>query len=119
MKKIQQLVREVRQELLQEGLLRGQIDMSQSEFKDFIKSYKEHVDSNSQYNGVLTLGKENWDEDDSQEVTYVGYVDKSNIHFRYFPNQNDFYHDTDILPKPFVFVHQGSGFKTSGKVKEN
>ena len=116
MEKIKQLVKEVRQELLQEGLLRGQIDMSQSEFGDFIKAYKSHVDSNSQYNGVLTLGKENWD-DDSQEMTYVGYVEKSNIHFRFFPNQNDFYHDTEILPKPFVFVHQGSGFKTSGKLK--
>ena len=118
MNKIQRLVKEVQQELLQEGLLRGQIDMSQAEFKDFIEAYKKHVDSNSQYSGVLTLAKENWD-DDSQEMTYVGYVDKSNIHFRFFPNQNDFYHDTEILPKPFVFVHQGSGFKTSGKVKED
>jgi hypothetical protein len=118
MSKLHKLIREVRNELLQEGLLRGQVEMSQSEFGDFIKSYKSHVDSNSQYNGVLTLGKENWDGDDSQEMTYVGYVEKSNIHFRFFPNQNDFYHDTEILPKPFMFVHQ-SDFKSSGKVKED
>ena len=118
MSKLQQLIREVQQELLQEGLLRGQIDMSQAEFKDFIQAYKKHVDENSQYNGVLTLGKENWD-DDNEDLTYVGYVDKNNIHFRYFPESNEFFHDTNILPKPFVFVHQGSGFKTSGKVKED
>jgi len=118
MNKIQQLIREVRQELLQEGLLRGQIDMSQAEFKDFIEAYKKHIDSNSQYNGVLTLAKENWD-DDSQDLAYVGYVEKSNIHFRFFPDNDEFFHDTEILPKPFVFVHQGSGFKTSGKVKED
>ena len=115
MSKLHKLIREVRNELLQEGLLRGQIDMSQSEFGDFIKSYKDHVDSNSQYNGVLTLGKENW-EDDSDDLTYVGYVSKDSIHFRFFPNQNDFYYDTEILPKPFMFVHQ-SDFKSSGKLK--
>ena len=115
--KLHSLIREVQQELLQEGLLRGQMEMSQSEFGDFIKSYKKHIDGNSQYNGVLTLGKENWD-DDSQDLTYVGYVDKNTIHFRFFPDTNDFYHDTEILPKPFVFVHQGD-FKSSGKVKED
>jgi hypothetical protein len=116
MNKIQQLIREVQQELLQEGLLRGQMEMSQSEFGDFIKSYKKHVDGNSQYNGVLTLGKENWDGDDNEDLTYVGYVDKSNIHFRFFPVSNEFFYDTEILPKPFVFVHQ-SDFKSSGKLK--
>ena len=118
MSKLSKLVKEVINEFVNESILNQQMEMQSYEFKSFIESYKEHVDSNSSINGVLTLAKENWDDQAGAPLAYVGYVDKDHVHFRYFPDSMKFIYDAEIIEKPFLFVHKGSS-TSSGKVKED
>ena len=116
MDKIKALVRETINQFIKESILDDKIEMQSYEFTAFLKAYQKHVDSNAAGNGVLTIAKENWDD---EGLAYVGYVDKKNVHFRYFPESFEFNYDTNIIQKPFIFVHKGSGSTSSGKVKED
>jgi|SaaInl5LU_22_DNA_1037371.scaffolds.fasta_scaffold17053_7 hypothetical protein len=116
MDKIRSLVREALQQVINESILADKIEMSPAEFRDFVKAYQRHVDSNAEGNAVLTIAKESWED---EGLAYVGYIKKNDVHFRYFPESLEFNYDPSIIQKPFIFVHKGGGSPTSGKVKED
>ena len=116
MDSIKKFIQETINEFITESILADKIEMSPAEFRDFIKAYQSYVDSNIEGNAVLTVAKENWDD---YGVAYVGYVKKSDVHFRYFPESLEFNYDPNIIQKPFIFVHKGGGSPSSSKVKED